>query len=254
MSAARKLLLRLAGIGLTLMLWEVVGRLQGDAFLAPPSRVAVEYLRLLRDGEMLRELAGSLRQMLVGYGLACVIGMPLGTVMGRSRLADAVFHPWISMVMVTSVAAVVPLFILVFGTGFWFRAAIVFTASIGYIVLTTYHGARGLEARWLDVGRSFQARPLQLFWKVFLPAFYPYLITGARIGLVHAIRGMVVAEMFVILGYGGLIYQSGLDISTAPLLGLLITLMTVSIAANLLLQALGNWLAPWYQQRLADGG
>jgi hypothetical protein len=85
--------------------------------------------------------------------------------------------------------------------------AIVFMASAWYIVLTTYHGARGVEPRFLDVARSFAASRGAVFWKVLMPALYPYLITGARIGLVHAIRAMVVAEMYVIVGYGGLIQR-----------------------------------------------
>lgn len=251
MSRAQRLSWQVAGIGLTLALWEIAGRIMGPALLAPPSAVAVAYVELLRDGVMLRELAGSLRQMGVGFAFACLVGIPAGTAMGRVRQIDAIVHPWVSMLMVTSVAAVVPLYILLLGTGIWFRAAIVFTASVGYIVLTTYNGARGVDTRLLDVGRSFSLNSLQMFRLVLLPALYPYIITGIRIGLVHAIRGMVVAEMFIILGYGGLIYQSGLESSTAPLLGLLMTLMLVSIAANQVLQMAGDRLAPWYNQRLS---
>jgi ABC-type nitrate/sulfonate/bicarbonate transport system permease component len=137
-------------------------------------------------------------------------------------------------------------------SGFSFASrAIVFMASVWYIVLTAYHGARGLEPRFLDVGRAFAASRLQLFWKVMLPALYPYLITGARIGLIHAIRAMVVAEMYVIVGYGGLIHKTGLQTSTAPLLGLLLTLMVVSILANTTLRLVGRRLAPWYDERSA---
>jgi ABC-type nitrate/sulfonate/bicarbonate transport system permease component len=229
--------------------WEAVGRIMGEALFAPVTVVAREYLTLLADGTMLAELAGSLRQMLVGFGLACAVGMPLGIAMGRSRACDVLFHPWVSMFVVISVAALVPLFLLLFGSGFAFRAAIVFMASAWYIVLTTYHGARGVDPRYLDVGRSFAASRLQVFWKVLLPALYPYLVTGARIGLVHAIRAMVVAEMYVIVGYGGLIHKTGLLTSTAPLLGLLITLMAVSILANSALRTAGRRLAPWYEER-----
>lgn len=251
MTRAQRFACQLTGIAITLLAWEIGGQYLGDALLAPPSSVAGVYVDMLGQGDMLRELASSLRQMLVGYGLACVIGMPLGIGMGRSRVVDAIFHPWISMLVVSSVAALVPLFILLFGTGFEFRTAIVFVASLGYVVLTAYHGARGIEPRFLDVARAFGAPRIATFAKVIMPALYPYLITGARIGLIHAIRAMVVAEMFIILGYGGLIYQTGLDISTAPLLALLLTLMAVSIAATQLLRLTGRRLAPWYEQRMA---
>ena len=251
MTRSSRLILQGLAILLVLLLWEGVGRVAGENFLAAPSVVGKEYLRLLQEGTMLAELSVSLRQMLVGFLLACLVGIPMGIAMGRSRVCDVILHPWVSMCVVTSVAALVPLFLLLFGTGFEFRVAIVFMASVWYIVLTAYHGARGLEPRLLDVGRSFSASRLQLFWKVLLPALYPYLITGARIGLVHAIRAMVVAEMYVIVGYGGLIHKTGLQASTAPLLGLLLTLMVVSIAANTTLRLVGRQLAPWYDERSA---
>lgn len=251
MTRIQRLTLQGAGIAIVLLAWEMVGRIMGDTFFAPATVVAREYLVLLRDGEMLTELLGSLQQMLVGFVLACGVGMPLGVAMGRSRLCDVIVHPWVSMCVVSSVAALVPLFLLLFGSGFGFRVAIVFMASAWYVVLTTYHGARGIEPRYLAVGHSFGASRVQLFWKVMLPALYPYLLTGARIGLVHAIRAMVVAEMYVIVGYGGLIHKTGLQSSTAPLMGLLLTLMAVSILANLGLRRIGRRLAPWYEERTA---
>jgi ABC-type nitrate/sulfonate/bicarbonate transport system permease component len=246
----RKLGLQLSGIAIVLLLWEITGRIMGEFLLAAPSIVAVTYIDLLLDGEMLRELVGSLRQMFIGFGLACLIGMPVGAVMGRSRLVDVLVHPWISMMVVTSVAALVPIFLLLFGTGFEFRVAIVFVASVGYVVLTTYHGARGVDPKMLDVARSFSTGPLDVYRKVVLPALFPYLITGARLGLVHAIRAMVVAEMFVIVGYGGLIFQTGLDLSTAPILAYLVTIMVVSIGANMALRWVGQRVAPWYDARM----
>jgi ABC-type nitrate/sulfonate/bicarbonate transport system permease component len=251
MTRRSRLLHQALAIVTVLVGWEIIGRQMGDALLSPPSLVAREFVALVADGTMLSELAGSLRQMLAGFGLACVVGMPLGIAMGRSRVCDVMVHPWVSMCVVTSVAAVVPLFLLLFGSGFQFRLAIVFMASVWYIALTAYHGARGMSRHVLDVGRAFAASPFQQFWKILLPALYPYLITGARIGLVHAIRAMVVAEMYVIVGYGGLIHKTGLQTSTAPLLGLLFTLMLVSLLANETLRWFGRWLAPWYNERSA---
>jgi ABC-type nitrate/sulfonate/bicarbonate transport system permease component len=235
-----------------LLLWEAAGRMLGAKILAPPSLVLVAYAEFLREGTMLRELASSVRQMLLGFGLACAIGMPLGVLMGRIRAVDLVVTPWVSMFLVTSVAALVPLFILIFGTGFSFRVAVVFVASVWYIVITTYNGARAIEPGLLWVARSFGATPLQTGVKVILPALYPYLFAGARIGLLHAIRAMVMAEMFVIIGYGGLIHQTGLMPDTAPLIALLISLMVLSLGATWALRRIGERLSPGYEHRVAN--
>ena len=245
----QRLALPCLGFAVLLLIWEVAGRSLGPALLAPPSIVAIQFVELLRQGEMLRELFASLRQMAIGFIAACLVGMPLGVAMGRSQVADAIFRPWVSMFVVTSTAALIPLFILFLGTGLMLRVTIVFLASVWYITLTTYNGARGISPQQVAVARSFSASRLQIFWKVILPALYPYLLTGARIGLVHAIRAMVLAEMFVIIGYGGLVHRSGLSLDTAPLLSLLITLMIVSLALNWLLGAAGRRLAPWYEQQ-----
>ena len=244
--------LAIAGFAIVLAIWEAAGQYLGPALLAAPSVAIHDYIDLLREGAMLSELAGSMRQMLIGFLLACLIGMPLGVAMGRSDVADAIFRPWVSMFVVTSTAALVPLLLVLLGTGFAFRATIVFLAAVWYIVLTTYNGARGVDRGALAVARSFGASRMQTFTKVLLPALFPYLITGARIGLVHAIRAMVMAEMFVIVGYGGLIHRTGLNIETGPLLGLLFTIMVVSVLATWCLRLAGRWLAPWYEEKTAS--
>jgi ABC-type nitrate/sulfonate/bicarbonate transport system permease component len=246
----RRLGYNILGIVLALALWELIGRTAGAELFASPSVVFPEFVTLVQQGQIFAELAASLRQMIVGFALACVIGLPLGIVMGRSRICDGLLHPWLSMFVVTSIAALVPMFVLLFGTGFWFRVAIVFFASVWYVMLTVYHGARGVDPRFIDVGRSFGLGPLRSFRSILMPALYPYIVTALRIGLIHAIRAMVVAEMFIILGYGGMIYRAGYEPSTAPLLALLMTLMLVSVGANEILRLAGRKLAPWYDEQI----
>jgi ABC-type nitrate/sulfonate/bicarbonate transport system permease component len=217
--------------------------------LSPPSTVLPLLVSILGEGRALHELADSMAQMLVGFALACMIGMPLGTLMGRVRFIDALVHPWVSMLVVTSVAALVPIVILLLGTGVAMRVAIVFLGSVGYVLLTAYHGARGIDAKLVDAARSFSVGGIALYRKVLLPALYPYLVTGARLGLIHAIRAMIMAEMFVVTGYGGLIFQTGLDLSVGPLLAYLLLLMIFSTTATAILQQIGNATAPWYEAR-----
>src|SRR5579872_5853494 len=109
--------IRLVGVVLVLIAWEIVGRRLGDALFAPPSAVVAQFIPTLRDGSIFATLGWSLQQMLVGFALAYAIGAPLGIWMARSVVVDALIHPWLNMAVVTSVAALVPLLILILGTG-----------------------------------------------------------------------------------------------------------------------------------------
>ena len=249
MKKLRNILLPLIGFAIVIAIWEIVGTRLGNSLFAPASSVLIQYLDMLQEGKMLSELFTSLRQMLLGFVIACLVGMPMGIAMGRSKIADTMLRPWVSIFVVTSTAALVPILIMILGTGLTLRATVVFLAAVWYIVLTTYNGAKGISPELLAVGRSFSANRHQIFWKIILPALYPYLITGARIGLIHAIRAMVMAEMFVIIGYGALINQAGMEINTSSLLGLLLTLAFVSLIANAMLSQWGKHLAPWYEQQ-----
>ena len=101
----QRLALPAFGFALLLLIWEIAGRIAGPALFAPPSSVAVDYVGLLRQGDMLRELSSSLRQMAVGFIAACIVGMPLGAIMGRSAVADAMTQANARNVAITAMFA-----------------------------------------------------------------------------------------------------------------------------------------------------
>jgi ABC-type nitrate/sulfonate/bicarbonate transport system permease component len=245
MTEATRLALRLSGLTLFLMLWELAGRHLGNALLAPPSAVAGELVALVEDPDARTTIWQSIAPALMGFAFACLVGMPLGAMMGRSPVWNALLHPWVSTFVVTSVAAIVPILILLIGTGWWFVVAVVVLSSVWYVTLTTYQGAARIERRWLDVGRSFGASRFQAFRTIMLPALFPYLLAGARVGLIHAIRSMILAQLFIVTGIGGLLNEAGMDVSTARLLALLTVIMGIGLAASHGLGRVADWLAPW---------
>jgi ABC-type nitrate/sulfonate/bicarbonate transport system permease component len=248
-SRSRAWALRLAGVAVFLLLWEILGRILGEALFAPFSAVIAGFPATVREYKLFAELAGSLRQLVLGYLLGCAVGIVLGTAMGRSRLLDGLMQPWVSMMFVTSIASLVPLFIIIFGFGLAFRVAIVFMATVWYVLLVTYHGARGVSPDLLQTARAFDASGMQTFYKVLLPALYPYILAGMRIGLAHAIRAMVIAEMYVIVGFGGVVYNAGVEVSTVSVIGALLTIMVVGVVLTEMLKWVGRRTASWYEER-----
>ena len=249
MSRAQIWSLRLAGIAAFALAWEIAGRIFGDTLFAPFSAVLTGFPATVRDYKLFTELAGSFQQLLLGYLLGCIAGVVLGIMMGRSALLDGLLQPWVSMMFVTSIASLVPLFIITLGFGLMFRIAIVFMAAVWYVLLVTYHGVKSVSPELLQAARAFEASRTQTFFLVLLPALYPYILTGMRIGLAHAIRAMVIAEMYVIVGFGGVVYNSGMETSTVSLLGALVTIMLVGVALTEALKWFGRRTAPWYADR-----
>jgi len=251
MTTLRKWVLRFGGIASVLVVWEIAGQILGENLFAPPSLVIADYVEMAQEYNLFHELAGSLRQLSLGYLGGCVAGILLGAAMGRSRIVDGLLQPWVSMMFATSIASLVPLFIIFFGFGLAFRVAIVFISAIWYVLLNTYHGARGIDVDLIQTARAFDASRSQTFFKVLLPALYPYILAGMRNGLAHAIRAMVIAEMYVIIGFGGIVYNAGLEVTTAPLIGVLLTVMVVGVILTEALKWLGRKTAPWYEMRQA---
>ncbi len=250
MTTRKKYLIRLAGIVVFLLTWEILGSMMGEHILAPFSSTCVAFVEMVSGGKVLGVFFHSLRQMLIGYALTITVGIPCGVLLGRYKLVDRLFGPWVSMGYVTSTIALAPLFMILFGIGLLFRIAIVFISSVWYMMLNTYHGIHNVDKNLLEVAESFQASGKDLFQKIYLPATLPFIIAGARQSLLHALRGMVVAELFIVVGFGELLHLSGLYLSTASLMGLLFLLMIVGITINYGLEAALKLIAPWYVVQL----
>jgi len=246
----RKRFLNLLGVTLVLLVWQGFGARLGDALMATPLQVAGSLAVTLKDAAFWLAVGIMIGQMLLGYLTALAVGVPLGIAMGRSRNVRGLVKPWASMFVVVSAAALVPLFILLMGRGLLLVTAIVFAATVWYVVLTMMEAARSVSPALLNVARSYNATRWQSFRMVLLPALHPYILIAARIGLTHALRGLITVQMFIGSGYGGLINNAGLDLSTASLFGLIVVLMIISVTATSLLRRIARYSAPWYESSI----
>jgi ABC-type nitrate/sulfonate/bicarbonate transport system permease component len=247
----RSLATNCLGVALLLGIWQIAGSRLSDAILATPVASAAVLVETLREGAVWSALASLLGQMAIGYVAALLLGIPLGIAMGRSPVAFTVMKPWAAMLVVVSAAALVPLLIILLGRGPVFMTVVVFAATVWYVVLTVTEAARAVSPRLLAVARVFDASATQRFRFVILPALYPYVMIGARIGFVHALRAAVTAEMFISAGFGGLLNDAGLDLSTAGVFALIVVLMAVSLGATSLMRWIAARTAPWYASRVA---
>ena len=138
----------------------------------------------------------SLQPFLLGYGLAIVIGVPLGLVIGRFRTAEAAFGIFITAGYAMPLVALVPLLILWLGLGFAVKVAVVFLMSLFPICINTWLGVVAVPKTLIEVGKSFVAPDLVILRRIILPATLPYIMAGIRLAVGRAVVGMVIAEFF----------------------------------------------------------
>lgn len=242
----KKAIVQVGAVVMALLLWEAVGQLLGENLFAPFSKVVESYIDLFQRGAMVERMIQSVTEMFMAFGLAVAFAVPVGLLMGRSRAFDSIMTPWVSAFFATSTSALLPLLIVVLGIDLPFRLSIIWLACVWHILLNLYHGARGVNQELINVGRSFDASSLKIFKDITLPAVLPFLVAGLRMGITRAIRGFILAETYIRIGYGGFIMDVGnQSISTAPVLALIINIMLLGYVSRRLLDKAQEWLAPW---------
>ena len=132
--------------GSLLLAWFITARIKGPVFLPTPFATAKGLGKLVTEGYV-PTIAGSLRQLFAGFAIAVAVGVPTGLLMGSVRAADDFLSPYVNTLFIVSKEALLPLFIVLFGTHFIFRVAVVFFFSILFIVLNTAAGVRSVDSR-----------------------------------------------------------------------------------------------------------
>ena len=116
--------------------------------------------------------------------------------MGWYSRLNAVLEPFVSALYATPRIALLPLILIWLGIGIASKIAIVFLGAVFPIVVNTVTGVRTVEADFIKAARSFGASDRQMFLTVVLPSSVPLLLAGLRLGLGHALVGIVVGEMY----------------------------------------------------------
>lgn len=229
-----------------LLLWEIFGRNINPIFGSYPSAIAVAFWHLLLNGELAEALSESLKPFALGYGLAIVIGVPLGLIVGRFRVAEAAFGIYITAGYAMPMVALVPLLMLWLGLGFAVKVAVVFMMCLFPICINTWLGVTAVPKSLIEVGKSFVAPDTVVLRRIVLPATLPYIMAGIRLAVARAVVGMVIAEFFTtISGLGAIIINSANNFDTATMFVPIVIIMVMAIGLNAFIGWVEGKVAPW---------
>jgi NitT/TauT family transport system permease protein len=226
--------------------WQYFGRYINPVFGSYPSQIAIAFVDLAQSGKLSAALVESLRPFVVGYGLAIIVGVPLGLVIGRFRVAEAALGIYVTAGYAMPLVALVPLLVLWLGLGFAVKAAIVFLMSLFPICINTWLGVIAVPKTLIEVGKSFVAPDSVILRRIVLPATLPYIMAGIRLAVGRAVVAMVIAEFFTtISGLGAIIINSANNFDTATMFVPIVVLMVMAIGLNSLIGLVERWVAPW---------
>ena len=184
--------------------WHLSVKFSGSDIFPTPWQVVLGIVELAQKGVLLKYIVASLFRVTWGFGLAILIGVPLGLLLGWFKPAASALNPMIQIFRPISPIAWIPVAILWFGVDDRAPIFLIFLASVFPITVSSMAAVQNMQPVYVRAARNFGLKNTELFRKVIFPACLPQILTGLRIALGIAWLVVVAAEMIAVnsgLGY-----------------------------------------------------
>jgi NitT/TauT family transport system permease protein len=215
-------------------LWEAVAHfgLFPPRLFPPLEAIAAAFVRLTLNGILPHHVLDTLIRLGAGFALAAVFGIGIGILMGRSRRAEDIFLPVVSIGAPIPGLAYAPLFLLWFGLGNVSAVLLVAFVSAFPIIYNSWTGVKAVKDIWVRSAQAMGASNRGLFRHVILPGALPYILTGLRLGLAQAWRILVGVEMLAAVpwGLGWLIFGAREFLNTDVMLAGIAAIAIIGLA------------------------
>ena len=244
---AQRLLPALLGLGLLLCLWQVAA-LNSSDFPTPWQTLlaAVDifadpfYIAGPNDQGIGWNVLASLQRVAVGFGLAALVGIPVGFLIGRFQFVASMLNPLISLLRPVSPLAWLPIGLLLFQRAEPASSWTIFICSIWPMILNTADGVRQIPQDYLNVARVLRLSEFAIMRKILLPAALPGILTGMRLSIGIAWLVIVAAEMLTGgIGIGFWIWNEWNNLNVE---NIIIAILVIGVVGLLLEQGL-MWIA-----------
>ncbi len=235
---------------LVIVVWKlVIVVFDVSEFVLPqPEDVAAGMVDVVQSQGFWGHVRTTLVETLVGFGIALVLGVALGAVLGRIVWLERALRPVIVASQVVPKVALIPLFIVWFGFGVTSKIVIAALLAFFPIMLNVLLGVRSVEPGHRDVMRSLNAGKWATFWRLDYHSTMPYVFAGMEIGIVFAIIGAVVGEYLGgNQGLGTLIVTSLNSLNAEQLFAVIIVLTALGFGLFLAVVGLKRFLIPWHE-------
>ncbi|HZP95392.1 MAG TPA: ABC transporter permease [Candidatus Limnocylindria bacterium] len=220
-------------------------------FLPGPIAIGRALVTLFTDprSEIWLDLSTSGQELAVGYGGAVVVGLVVGILMGWYTRFQYALDPFVNFFYSTPRIVLIPVFIIWLGIDWQSKVAVIFLGAVFPIIINTMAGVRNTDVALIRVARSFGASEALIFRRVVLPGAVPFILTGFRLGVGHALTGVIVAEYIAAVnGVGKLIADAGVTFQMAKMFAGVVFIAGTGVLLTWLLQRIENRFQSWRPQ------
>jgi len=196
---------------LGLLAWQLVSMTTAGAVFAGPVATFQAFVTELTDGRLIQHTYVSLYRVLGGFVLALIIAVPVAFMMGWYKVCRMLIEPWIQFLRTIPPIAYIPLVIVAQGVGESAKITVIFIASFLVMVVSIYQGVRNVDVTLIKASRVLGARDRDIFFRVIIPASFPFILVALRLGLSAGLTTLIAAELTgAQVGLGQMIQEASL--------------------------------------------
>ncbi|WP_417426991.1 ABC transporter permease [Hoeflea sp.] len=231
-----------------LVMWEgCIHIFSVPAYILPtPSAVAARFYQDLSSGLIIPHFWLTLLEVVLGFLIATVVGIGLGTAVGLIPAFDRTIYPILLAFQTVPKVAIAPLLIIWFGYGMHSKAIMAALIAFFPILVNVIAGLKTTDARRVLLMKALRASPLQIYMKVRLPSMLPYLFAGLEVGIVFSLIGAIVGEFVgASVGLGSLIIQRQAVVDVAGVFSVLVYLSLMGLVMSLAVKLVADRMTFW---------
>lgn len=228
-------------------IWWIASLFNSPDFLPSPAATLKGFTEVTSSGVLGADIAISAQRVLIGWGRALLVGIPLGLLIGRFKLFRSLVEPVINFFRFVPAMGFLTLFLMWFGVGEESKHALIVYAAIFPIMVNTIQAVYSIDPVKYQAAESLGAGQVYTFFTVTIPSAVPGILTGVRLGLSTAIVSIVAAEMLAAnAGIGYLIYTSRLYYRTDYIFVGIVVLGMIGFLADKLIRVIAYRLFRYY--------
>jgi NitT/TauT family transport system permease protein len=197
---------------IVIVIWELIVYFKLIGQLPAPSAIYNKFVYLTFENNVLtNHISGSLYRLIIGYILAIILGIFVGSIISAKKIISDMFTPLLSLLIAIPTIAWVPVLLITLGLGDETVIAAVFLGGFFAITYSTIHGIKMVDKSLINAAKISGVKKTSMFIHIFLPGSLVSLIPGLRLAIGYSWRALVGAEMLAAMvkwGVGKMIYTS----------------------------------------------